>query len=338
MNVIVPVHCCAHRYYAKRHEMNILLTGSSGFVGGTIWQTLRQRKVTVRPVFRTSVSALTAGCPVDEAVIVPTLDAATDWTQALAGVDVIVHCAARVHVMQDNATDPLTEYRRVNVDGTLRLAQQAAAAGMRRFVFISSIKVNGEGTQPGRPYSADDTPAPEDAYGISKAEAEAGLHKLAQEMGMELVIIRPVLVYGPGVKGNFLTMLRWVRRGFPLPLGAVVKNRRSLVALDNLVDLICTCVNHPNAANQTFLVSDGEDLSTADLLQRLGQAMGKKVHLLAIPVWLLHLAARLLSKGAIAQRLLGSLQVDISKTRTLLGWQPPLSVDEGLKKLVEHQG
>ncbi|SFU69079.1 Nucleoside-diphosphate-sugar epimerase [Nitrosomonas eutropha] len=317
--------------------MNILLTGASGFVGGAVWQTLRQRRVMVRPVFRTPTSALTAGCPADEAVIVPTLDAATDWAQALAGVDVIIHCAARVHVMQDNAADPLTEYRRVNVEGTLYLAQQAAAAGVRRFVFISSIKVNGEGTQSGRPYSADDTPAPEDAYGISKAEAEAGLHKLAQEMGMELVIIRPVLTYGPGVKGNFLAMLRWIQRGFPLPLGAVVKNRRSLVALDNLVDLIYTCVDHPNAANQVFLVSDGEDLSTADLLQRLGRALDKKARLLAVPVWLLHLAARLLGKSAVAQRLLSSLQVDISKTRTLLGWQPPLSVDEGLEKLVEHQ-
>ncbi|MCC6915681.1 SDR family oxidoreductase [Nitrosomonas sp.] len=317
--------------------MNILLTGASGLAGGAVWQTLRQRKVAVRPVFRTLASALTAGCTTDEAVIVPALDAATDWTQALTDMDVIVHCAARTHVMQDNAADPLMEYRRINVEGTLRLAQQAATVGVRRFVFISSIKVNGEGTLPGEAYTADDAPAPEDAYGISKAEAEAGLQKLAQETGMEVVIIRPVLIYGPGVKGNFLTMLRWVQRGFPLPLGAVVKNRRSLVALDNLVELICTCVYHPNAANQIFLVSDGEDLSTADLLQRLGQALGKKVYLPAMPVWLLHLTARLLGKSAVAQRLLGSLQVDIRKTRTLLGWQPPLSVDEGLKKLVKQQ-
>lgn len=312
--------------------MKILLTGASGFVGGAVLQALRQRGLAVRSVFRTQAAAQTA-----DDVTVPTLDAATDWAPALAGVDVVVHCAARAYVMRDEAVDPLTEYRRVNVDGTLRLAQLAAAAGVRRFVFVSSIKVNGEGTQPGWPYAADDVPAPEDAYGISKAEAEAGLRQLAQQSGMELVIIRPVLVYGPGVKGNFQSMLRLVARGLPLPLGAVVNNRRSLVALANLVDVISICVDHPQAAQQIFLVSDGEDLSTADLLRRIGQSQGRQARLLPVPVWSLNLAARILGKGAVAQRLLGSLQVDIRKTRELLGWTPLLTVDEGLKKLVEHE-
>ena len=312
--------------------MQVLLTGASGFVGGAVLQALRQRGLAVRPVFRTQAAAQCA-----DGVAVPTLDAVSDWAPALAGVDVVVHCAARAHVMRDEALNPLTEYRRVNVDGTLRLAQQAAAAGVRRFVFVSSIKVNGEGTQPGRPYAADDVPAPEDAYGISKAEAEAGLRQLAQQSGMELVIIRPVLAYGPGVKGNFQTMLRLVARGLPLPLGAVMDNRRSLVALANLVDVIRICVDHSQAANQVFLVSDGEDISTADLLRRIGQSQGRQARLLPVPVWSLNLAARILGKGAVAQRLLGSLQVDIRKTRELLGWTPPLTVDEGLKKLVEHE-
>lgn len=260
-----------------------------------------------------------------------------DFSLVLHAVDVVVHTAARAHIMRDEALDPLAEYRRVNVAGTLRLAQQAAAAGVKRFIFISSIKVNGEGTQPGHHYRADDSPNPEDAYGISKAEAEAGLRTIAQETGMELVIIRPVLVYGPEVKGNFQSMVRAVARGIPLPLGGVTGNRRSLVALDNLVDLICTCVNHPRAAGQIFLVSDGEDLSTADLLRRIAMAGGAPARLLPVPPVLLRWGARLLGKEAVAQRLLGSLQVDITKTRELLGWQPLLTVNEGLKKLAENQ-
>lgn len=315
--------------------MKVLLTGASGFVGRGVWQGLLQCSHSVRSVLRSRTAAL--AMVGEDVVIISTLDALTDWSQALVDADAVVHCAARAHIMRDEATDPLAEYRRVNVEGTLRLAQQAAAAGVKRFVFISSIKVNGEGTQPGQAFYADDAPAPEDAYGLSKAEAEAGLHKIAQETGMELVIIRPVLVYGPAVKGNFQSMVRWVDRGIPLPLGSVTGNRRSLVALDNLVDLICTCVDHPRAANRTFLVSDGEDLSTADLLQRIGISQGRRARLLAVPASLLNLAARLLGKGAVAQRLLGSLQVDITKTRELLDWQPPLSVDEGLKKMVEHR-
>ena len=311
--------------------MSVLLTGASGFVGAGVFGALRARGVAVRPVVRAASST----AHMEDAVVVPGLDAATDWTAALHGVTAVIHCAARAHIMRDEALDPLAEYRGVNVAGTLRLAQQAAAAGVRRFVFISSIKVNGESTQLGRPFTADDVPAPEDAYGLSKAEAEAGLRQLAQETGMEVVIIRPVLVYGPGVKGNFKSLLHAVARGIPLPLGCARHNRRSLVALDNLVDLIVLCTTHPKAANQTFLASDGEDLSTAELLQRVAQAQGVKARLWPVPVMLLRLAAATLGKGAPAQRLLGSLQVDIGKTRELLGWNPPLTVAQGLQKAVE---
>lgn len=257
------------------------------------------------------------------------LEATTDWRTALDGVDSVVHLAARVHVMQDTASDPLAEFRRVNVAGTLNLARQAALAGVRRLVFVSSVKVNGEGTMPGRPYTADDVPAPLDAYGVSKHEAEVGLREIAKATGLEITIIRPVLVYGPGVGANFLAMMRWLYRGVPLPLGAI-HNRRSLIAVDNLADLILTCLDHPGAANQVFLASDGEDVSTTELLRRTAQALGKPERLLPVPVPLLNLAARLLGKQDFAQRLCGSLQVDIGKTRAMLEWTPPLSLQAGL--------
>ncbi|MNI54195.1 GDP-6-deoxy-D-mannose reductase [compost metagenome] len=231
--------------------------------------------------------------------------------------------------MNDTESDPLEAFRKVNVEGTLSLARQAAALGVRRFVFISSIKVNGEGTPINQPYFADATPAPGDPYGISKMEAEQGLREIATASGMEVVIIRPVLVYGPGVRANFLNMMRWLDKGIPLPFGAI-HNRRSLVALENLSDLIVTCIRHPAAANQTFLVSDGEDLSTTQLLTRMAQALGKPARLLPVPSVLLERGAQLLGKQALSQRLCGSLQVDISKTRELLGWTPPVSVDEAL--------
>jgi nucleoside-diphosphate-sugar epimerase len=230
----------------------------------------------------------------------------------------------------------LAEYRRVNVDGTLALARAAAQAGVRRFVFVSSIKVNGERTPPGRAFRADDAPAPADAYGVSKWEAEQGLFALSRETGMEVVVIRPPLVYGPGAKGNFAALVRWVARGVPLPLGAVRHNRRSLVGLDNLVDLIVTCLDHPGAANEVFLAADGEDLSTADLLRRVGRAMGHPARLLPVPVWVLQAAAASLGKRAVAERLLGSLQVDGSKAGELLGWEPPCMVDEGLRRAVKR--
>jgi nucleoside-diphosphate-sugar epimerase len=259
---------------------------------------------------------------------------ATDWSAALQDVDKLVHCAARVHVMQDDSTDPLRAYRLVNVECTLNLARQAAASGVRRFVFVSSIKVNGEATQPRQPFSADDLPAPLDPYGVSKLEAEQGLREIEARTGMEVVIVRPPLVYGPGVKANFASMMRWVARGLPLPFGAI-DNARSMVALGNLVDFLVTCLKHPEAAGQTFLVSDGEDVSTTELLRRTAKAMGKKALLLPIPSSVLVSGATLLGKRSVAQRLCGSLQVDIEKTRRLLGWNPPLTLDQGLKKAVE---
>lgn len=266
--------------------------------------------------------------------VVGDLEPSTDWSAALNGVAVVVHCAARVHVMVDVAANPLDEFRRINVIGTLNLARQAAAAGVRRFVFISSIKVNGEKTERGHSFSADDTPAQVDAYGVSKMEAEQGLLALSVQTGMEIVIIRPPLVYGPGVKANFASMMRWLRRGVPLPLGAL-HNERSLVALDNLVDLIVTCLTHRSAAGQIFLVSDGEDVSTTELLRRMGQAMGRPACLIPVPESWLKVAAAMVGKEDVAQRLCGSLQVDIEKTRQLLGWKPPLSLDQGLKKAAE---
>lgn len=305
----------------------ILVTGASGFVGGELVRTLKRKK---RYALRLAVRGVSEHLlALGEVVQVGAISAETDWTQALTGVSAVVHCAARVHAMNDTSADPLAAFRAVNVDGTLKLARQAVAAGVSRLIVLSSVKVNGEATLLGRPFRPEDLPAPEDAYGISKREAEDGLRQLALETGMEVVIIRLPLVYGPGVKANFLSMMRWVNRGVPLPFGAI-RNKRSFVALDNLVDLIVTCIEHPAAANQTFFVSDGEDLSTTDLLRRVGQALGKPTRLFSAPAIILQPVAALLGKRAVAQRLFGSLQVDISKTRALLGWSPPVSVDEGL--------
>ena len=311
----------------------ILVTGATGFVGGTVVRRLLaddQSQSIVVVVRRDDQCWPQRVFP----RVTGDLEPSNNWSVALADVSAVVHCAARVHVMADTAADPLEEFRRVNVQGTLNLARQAAVAGVRRFVFISSIKVNGESTQPGHPFTADDAPAPLDAYGISKREAEQGLRELSAQTGMEVVIIRPPLVYGPGVKANFAAMMRWLQRGVPLPLGGI-HNQRSLVALDNLVDLIVTCITHPAAANQTFLVSDGEDVSTTELLRRMGQAMNRPARLIPVPASWLKLAAAMVGKQDVAQRLCGSLQVDIQKTRQLLGWNPPLTLDQGLKKAAE---
>ncbi len=288
--------------------LTLLVTGGTGFVGQELVKRLSGQS------FRLATRA-----------------DSTCWDNVLVGVDTVVHLAARVHIMHDTDTDTLNAYRAVNVDGTLNLARQAAVAGVKRFVFISSVKVNGEFTQPRRTFTEADVPNPKDAYGQSKHEAEYGLRQIAVETGMEVVIIRPPLVYGPGVKANFASLMRAVQRGWPLPLGAV-HNQRSLVALDNLVDFIITCITHPQAANQTFLVSDGQDLSTTELVRGMAQAAGVPARLLPVPVWALQAGASLLGKGDAVQRLCGNLQVDISKARTLLGWVPALSVQEGLRR------
>lgn len=309
----------------------ILVTGATGFVGRAVCNRLKERNA-LRIAVRTRAIGEWAE---QHDVVQATLDPAQNWQSALEGIATVVHCAARVHVMNDDAADPLREFRRINVDGTLRLATQAAEAGAGRFVFISSIKVNGESTVPGQPFTAAQAPDPIDPYGVSKWEAEQQLRKLSAETGMEVVIIRPVLVYGPDVKANFLNMMKWLYKGVPLPLGAI-HNKRSLVALDNLVDLIVTCIDHPRAANQTFLVSDGEDLSTTELLQRMSWALGKRPRLLPVPAWMLETAAKVVGKQSIAQRLYGSLQVDISYTRERLGWTPSVSVDAALRKTAQH--
>lgn len=313
--------------------MRVLLTGASGFVGRAVQARLlsdavHQLRCAQRQV---PVAALTGV----EYCLAPSLGGEADWSQALVGVDAVIHCAARVHVMREQAADPLAEFRRANVEGTLRLARQAVAAGVRRFVFVSSIKVNGEQTRPGEPFRADDLPQACDPYGISKREAEDALLALAQESGLEVVIVRPPLIYGPGVKANFLSMLRWLKRGVPLPLGAI-DNRRSLVALDNLVDLLVLCLSHPAASGQRFLVSDGEDLSTTELLRRLGQALGRPARLLPVPPAWIEAGARLLGRQSLSQRLCGSLQVNIDKTRERLGWIPPLTVDQALARTAAH--
>ena len=315
------------------NQQRLLITGANGFVGQSLCSEAARRNFFVHAATRSTWNLPCA----DVSQAVGIMDGTADWATALAGIDLVVHLAARVHVMGDTAANPLDEFRRINVKGTLNLARQAAVAGVRRFVFISSVKVNGEATQPGRPFTAGDAPAPLDPYGISKMEAEQGLREIAAQTGMEVVIIRPPLVYGPGAKANFAAMMRWLRRGVPLPLGAI-HNQRSLVALDNLVDLVVTCLSHPAAANQTFLVSDGEDVSTTELLRRMGKAMSRPAHLIAVPAGFLKGAAALLGKRDVAQRLCGSLQVDIQKTRQLLDWSPPITLDEGLKKTAEGIG
>jgi len=317
----------------NRH-LNILVTGANGFVGSALVERLEaEQKFSVRAAVRRLAGL---GRPQGaDWIETGDLAALAGWQTALQGIDAVVHLAARVHVMQDTAADPLAEFRKANVEGTLNLARQALEAGVKRFIFISSIKVNGEATAPGRPFRADDAPAPEDAYGISKREAEDGLRELCLNSTMEFVIIRPPLVYGPGVKGNFLSMMRWLDKGIPLPL-ASIQNRRSLVAVDNLIDLILVCIEHPLAANQIFLASDGEDLSTPELLSKTAAALGKRARLLPVPPGLLGFAARCLGKTAAIQKLCGSLQVDIGNTRERLGWRPPLGVDQALSETAEH--
>lgn len=302
--------------------MKILITGYSGFVGNILGELLQgSHKLSLLGRKPSSLGN----------VFIRNLDSKSSYADTLNNVDIVVHCAARVHIMDDVANDPLSEFRAVNTQGTLNLANQAARAGVKRFIFLSSIKVNGESTTDKLPFKATDQPAPKDPYGISKAEAEQQLLELGKQTGMEIVIIRPPLVYGEGVKANFASLLNLVGKGFPLPFRLLKNNKRSLVSVYNLVDLIKVCIVHPNAANQIFLVSDDHDLSTAEMVELMATVQNKHNLALPVPVCCFKLAGKLLGKKDVIDRLTGSLQLDITHTKNTLNWNPPYSVEHGFK-------
>lgn len=311
----------------------MLVTGANGFVGRALCAKAISRGHQVRAAQRNHASLVISGCEIAK---VSNITINTDWTDALLGVTTVIHLAARVHVMHDDANDPLEEFRRVNVAGTEHLARAAAASGVKRLVYVSSIKVNGEATYTydDNKFTEADAPYPQDPYGISKMEAEQALHGIAQDTGLEVVIVRPPLVYGAGVKGNFAQMLKILAKGIPLPL-ASVHNQRSLVYVENLVDVLMLCATHPAAAGQTYLVSDGEDVSTPDLLRQLGAAMGHPARLFSCSPALLKLAGRLTGKADQIERLLGSLRVDSGKIRRELDWIPPHTLRQGLQATAE---
>jgi nucleoside-diphosphate-sugar epimerase len=314
--------------------MGILVTGSTGFVGAALIERLKKDEFPFSAAVRDALNKELH--PDVNNIEIGHLSSMLDWGYALKKCDVVIHLAARVHILKDKSKNPLADFRYINVDCSLNLARQAARAGVRRFIYVSSLKVNGEFTILGEPFTAEDVPRPQDFYGISKHEAEIGLRMISEEFGMELVIIRPPLVYGPRVKANFLSMMNWLHRGIPLPLGGVTENRRSFLFIDNLVDMIITCINHPSAANQIFLAADDEDLSTAELLDRITLALGRSSKLISVPAPFIGIGAKLLGRSDITQRLCGSLQVDIKKTKSLLGWLPPVSVGEGLRQTADY--
>lgn len=313
------------RLGGRGRPLCIGVTGASGFVGGALLEQLARERYNVVALVRRPT--ILQGAVVRA---VGDLEKAEGLADALKGVDVLVHLAARAHVMHEHCSDALPLYRAVNVDATIRLAEAAVGAGVKRIVFVSSIKVNGEHTAT-RPFTAADEPAPQDAYGLSKREAEAVLWRIAGETGLEITVIRPPLVYGPLVKGNLRRLSSLVQRGLPLPFGAV-RNRRSLVSAYNLCDLLVRCIEHPAAVGQTFLASDGEDLSTPDLIREIAAAMSRPARLWPVPVPILRLAGRVAGRLDEVDRLCGSLRVDIAKTHELLDWQPPLSVREGFRR------
>jgi nucleoside-diphosphate-sugar epimerase len=308
----------------------ILVTGATGFIGSVLCTRLHSEGGQVRGTLLASEPPSAIGSGVEPVVIEP-LGVYTPWQHALAGIDTVIHLAARVHIMDDPSADPICEFRKVNVDGTTRLAREAAKAGVKRFVFISSIKVNGEESP--MPYTADSPPMPSDPYGISKWEAEQALRQIETEFGLEVVVVRPTLVYGPGVKANFRSLLNMVSKGIPLPLASVA-NKRSLIYVENLVDALVVCAKHPAAAGNTYLVSDGDDVATSELIRRIAAALNVPDRLFPAPEALLHLAGKMTGKSAAVNRLLGSLTVDISKIQRELGWVPPFTMAQGLARTV----
>ncbi len=314
------------------HE-RVLVTGANGFVGRRLCQVLADKGY----VTRRAVRQLREGQPIStdglrpECAVIGEINEKTDWRRAVEGVDSVIHLAGRAHIMREQLADPLSAYRQVNVGGTSRLASAAATSGVKRLVFVSSIKVNGESTREA-PFTVYDVPAPEDAYGVSKWEAEQELLRIASQTQLQVVIVRPPLVYGPGVKGNLLTLMRWIERGWPLPVGGC-RNARSLVGLENLVDLLTLCLSDPRAVGQVFLAGDGEDMSTPELASRLAMAMKRKSAMVSVPPAWLRLLARMVGKQGMYDRLCGSLRVDIGHARRRLGWVPPSSVDEELLRM-----
>lgn len=318
--------------------LNVLITGSNGFIGQYLANDLNKKKFyekefCVINIYRHLPDEYTLEN--GSHIAVGNIDSKTQWQSALTGAEVVVHLAARVHVMKETHIDPLEAFRAVNTQGTLNLARQAVAAGVKRFVYLSSIKVNGEQTQ-GKPFSADGKPDPQDPYAVSKFEAEQQLLALGKETGLEVVIIRPPLVYGPGVKGNFRRLIKLVKKSIPLPL-AGINNSRSLVNIQNLCSLIEACLIHPKAADEVFLVSDGQDLSTSELFAQIAQALGKKNRLFYLPQSWLCFITHLLGRGTEYERLFGSLQVDIAKNEQLLGWKPEVSVEQGIANTVKRE-
>jgi UDP-N-acetyl-alpha-D-quinovosamine dehydrogenase len=312
---------------SKMEPSRILITGATGFVGSAVVRRLLQENFSITATVLTGEDA--GNLPADvERVIVPPLSDHSDYSTCLQNIDIVIHLAARVHIMQETATNPLREFRKVNLYGTERLARQAAKAGVKRFVFMSTIGVNGN-TSCGRAFTECDIPRPHNDYSTSKLEAEISLREISEKSGMEVVIARAPLVYGPGNPGNFLSLLRVISKGIPLPL-ASVSNKKSFIYVANLADALKSCAAHPSAANQTYLVSDCEDLSTPELLRSVASALGMPVRLLPIPISLIRIAGMLAGKSAAVRRLLDPLQVDSSKIRRELGWKPPFTMEEGL--------
>ena len=308
---------------------NVFITGAGGFIGSVLCEKMISGGFSVIGAQRSPITSIPQRGM--KHIAIDLTDSNIKWDSLLPGIDVVIHLAARVHVMKKDTADPLAAYRRINLHGTEKLARQAAALGVKRFVFLSTVKVNGE--ESWRPYTETGTPAPVDSYGISKMEAELRLRKIAAETGMAVVILRPPLVYGPGVKANFLKLLQTVDRRMPLPF-AGVKNQRSLIYVENLVDAIVACVRHPNAPGQTFLVSDGEDVSTPDLIRMMSALLHKSPRLFSVPGLCLHIASRLTGKGLMMDRLIGSLTVDTAKIREELDWRPPFTLQEGIAETV----
>ena len=311
----------------------LLITGGTGFIGKAICENLKSYNYLVNITSRNNHLKKQNGLIFHN---IGEIDQNTKWIDVLDGVNCVIHCAAKTHLLKDLKKNSLFAFRKVNVEGTINLAKQAAACGVKRLIFLSSIKVNGEKTVESSMFKHNDISKPEDAYGISKWEAERGLWEISKQTGLEVVIIRAPLVYGRGVKGNLKRLIKLIKSGTPLPF-SLVKNKRSLIGIDNLVDIITRCIDHPNAAGKTFLVCDGEDLSTPDLLHFIASAMGRSARMFPLPISLLKLFGFVLRRQSDVDRLIGSLQIDNSFTKEILNWNPPVDVEEGIRKMVSFK-